>query len=1205
MASDPPPPKGRRVVRIGKYEVIAHIATGGMGAVYRARDTEEGKEVALKVLNPGQAAKPAMVERFRREARSAAKLEHENIVALYEFDEHQGTCYLVMEFVDGIDLHEHVKRNGPLDPEEARRLILQGARALRHANDEGIVHRDVKPSNFLLTRKNGKPLVKLTDFGLAREADNDEFRVTRAGTTVGTLDYIAPEQARDSGLADIRSDLYSLGCTWYHLLAGKAPFPEGGLAERLYKIMNDDPPDVRDLNERVSEETWTILSRLLAKPPQDRYQEPSELIEALLTLEGKATARPRPAKMGGGPRAQKKARRSGPAADTDAERPATVSSRRRRSRLWLGLGVGAVLLLLGGIGLGLGLSRRDRPRDKTDDQARGAPVELPRPAVPVVKAPEKKKEEKKAPPKVEVVAKVRWPSLFKGRERIAADALRKEIEGPWASTPAPGKEPIVLAVGRTAGSLPQPGYVSLAAACAAAPADRPVVIELHDNGPLFDVATGVAGRDLTLRAAKGYRPLLVWDVQRTLEERKRPRKGEKPIDAPLTFLSVRQGHLTLQGIDVALRWPEAVAKPATLVEVFEGELTVRDCTFSVAGKNPDGVTVARFGGERGKDNGGLCRFTRCQVRGNSLTALDLDAPGAEVLFEDCLLVGGDAPLLKVRADDKRGAGLKVVRSTLVCGRNLLELTASPKGKRPIFRWMGWDAILSRWGVSAGGEMLSVREEADMHGITWQAHNCIYAGWQELLTGTKKIGGEALREWQLHWNYLAGDAVASGPWPQQELNRVAALSTELFQPAGPVGFASSASDEQTLGCVLAGLPARDGWLAVISEALPVPADALADATAPEIPAAGDGLYHGERLDLAEMDLGAYLQQVEKAQKFGPRVVLHLRGKGEKTTSPIRIKGSSLVLYFEPPARGEAALALKLGMPMGAEAMIEVEGGGLDVIGGEVRVPDLPAGAIAGLRVPYLLKVRGGDLRLYRCKLEGPRYQLPTNYRGLIHLEGSGATTADKSRSCAIVESVLVSGRDGVALEGMGIRLLVRQSLIVAGSTALGVAPGASCKDRANVSCVLENVTFAAHTAVLRLGDAPEAGTPRDPAIVQARDCAFLNPFPGRKNKACLLVYEGDALARGLLVWQSERDTYDGRLHFHPEPAEPVGRALPDKIEKATSWAQLWGSQGVRETRLEPPLLRSFAARRWDLALLILPSGRGADLNQLGIKRVVRP
>jgi eukaryotic-like serine/threonine-protein kinase len=214
MSSDPAAKKPHRSIRIGKYEVLSHIATGGMGAVYKARDTEDGREVALKVMSPEMASKPSMIERFRREAKHAAKLSHENVVTLYEFGEVNNTWFLAMEFIDGIDLHEYSKRKGPLDPAEALDIILQGCRALNHAYQCGIIHRDIKPSNFLVTRQGERMVIKMTDLGLARQVSNDEFRVTRAGTTVGTLDYMAPEQARDSGLADIRSDLYSLGSTW-------------------------------------------------------------------------------------------------------------------------------------------------------------------------------------------------------------------------------------------------------------------------------------------------------------------------------------------------------------------------------------------------------------------------------------------------------------------------------------------------------------------------------------------------------------------------------------------------------------------------------------------------------------------------------------------------------------------------------------------------------------------------------------------------------------------------------------------------------------------------------------------------------------------------------------------------------------------------------------------------------------------------------
>jgi len=281
MASEPPAKGARRTLRIGKYEVVKHIATGGMGAVYRAVDLDLGRPVALKILPPDLAANPLVVERFRREAKAAAKLRHENIVTIYEFEEDRGTQFLVLEFVEGTDLQAYITQKGRLEPEEARLLLLQAARALDHAHRQGIVHRDIKPSNFLVAQKDGQPLLKLTDLGLARETSEDEFRVTRDGTTVGTVDYMSPEQARNSGLADIRSDIYSLGCTFYHMLAGQAPFAEGSLTERIYKHVETEPEDIRTLNPAVDLGLARILRRMLEKKPADRHQTPAELIGEL------------------------------------------------------------------------------------------------------------------------------------------------------------------------------------------------------------------------------------------------------------------------------------------------------------------------------------------------------------------------------------------------------------------------------------------------------------------------------------------------------------------------------------------------------------------------------------------------------------------------------------------------------------------------------------------------------------------------------------------------------------------------------------------------------------------------------------------------------------------------------------------------------------------------------------------------------------
>ncbi|MBI1914618.1 MAG: serine/threonine protein kinase [Planctomycetes bacterium] len=291
MDSDPASKRAPHDIRLGRYQVIRHLATGGMGAVYLARDPQRGRDVAIKVLSGDTANRPGAVDRFRAEAVHAARLRHENIVSLYDFGEYQGVYFLVLEYVDGTDLHEYISRKQRLDPQEARFITAQAAKALHHAHKQGLVHRDIKPSNLLLARKDGQLLVKLSDFGLARQVDDESFRVTREGTTVGTVDYMSPEQGRDSRAADIRSDIYSLGCTLFHMLAGQAPFPEGGLTERLYKHMTEEPPDVRDLNPRVPEWLAKVLRRMLAKEPADRYQTPKELLKALVRGESEAPSR--------------------------------------------------------------------------------------------------------------------------------------------------------------------------------------------------------------------------------------------------------------------------------------------------------------------------------------------------------------------------------------------------------------------------------------------------------------------------------------------------------------------------------------------------------------------------------------------------------------------------------------------------------------------------------------------------------------------------------------------------------------------------------------------------------------------------------------------------------------------------------------------------------------------------------------------------
>ncbi len=270
----PTPAKERKA--LGKYEVIRLLGAGGMGTVYLATDTDLNRTVALKVLPKERANNPILVKRFKAEALAAAQLRHDNIVTVYEAGEAEGYLYIALEYIEGTDVHELVAKRGVIPVKRSVDIVRQVARALQHAHEQSIVHRDIKPSNLLI-RRDG--MVKLTDLGLARSVDDStETSITRDGTTVGTIDYMSPEQARSSKAADIRSDIYSLGCAWYHMLTGAPPFAEGSVTNKLNAHSTKPLPDPRDQNERIPEGVVAVLRRMTAKEPQDRYQTPAELL---------------------------------------------------------------------------------------------------------------------------------------------------------------------------------------------------------------------------------------------------------------------------------------------------------------------------------------------------------------------------------------------------------------------------------------------------------------------------------------------------------------------------------------------------------------------------------------------------------------------------------------------------------------------------------------------------------------------------------------------------------------------------------------------------------------------------------------------------------------------------------------------------------------------------------------------------------------
>ena len=264
---------------LGKYKLLRHLGKGGMSQVYLAEHIMMRARRAIKVLPPNRVEDATYLERFRIEARAAAKLDDPNIVRAYDIDNDGKNHYLVMEFVEGKDLHVLVKESGPLGYEVAADYIAQVAKGLSHAHEMGLVHRDIKPANCLV---DGNQIVKLLDMGLARLVDDEEsLTLDNNENVLGTADYLAPEQAINSHAADERSDIYSLGCTLYFLLTGHPPFPEGSISERLLKHQTDTPPSILKERPDAPPILVTICERMMSKRPAERYQTAADVAERL------------------------------------------------------------------------------------------------------------------------------------------------------------------------------------------------------------------------------------------------------------------------------------------------------------------------------------------------------------------------------------------------------------------------------------------------------------------------------------------------------------------------------------------------------------------------------------------------------------------------------------------------------------------------------------------------------------------------------------------------------------------------------------------------------------------------------------------------------------------------------------------------------------------------------------------------------------
>ena len=265
------------------YQILRELGRGGMGVVYLAHNRLMGRDEVLKVMSKRLMDHPGGLDRFLREIRAVAKFRHPNIVAAYSAIWIGESLVFSMEYVEGLDLSKLVKAKGPLSVAHACHFAYQAALGLQHAHEAGLIHRDIKPANLMLTRVGKKATIKVLDFGLAkvtREAKLDDG-LTLEGQALGTPDYNAPEQILDAQSADIRADIYSLGCTLYYLLAGRPPFKAQSLYDMYQAHISRDAETLNFVRPEVPSELGALVAKMMAKDPARRFQTPGEVAEAL------------------------------------------------------------------------------------------------------------------------------------------------------------------------------------------------------------------------------------------------------------------------------------------------------------------------------------------------------------------------------------------------------------------------------------------------------------------------------------------------------------------------------------------------------------------------------------------------------------------------------------------------------------------------------------------------------------------------------------------------------------------------------------------------------------------------------------------------------------------------------------------------------------------------------------------------------------
>lgn len=1201
--------------RIGSYGILHPLGSGGMSSVFRAVHVETGHEVALKVLPTAMARNTTILKRFVAEVRSAADLQHPNIVQIYDRGSDDGRFYLVLEYVQGGDLHEYVQHNGPLNAEEAVGLIIQVARGLEYAASRGVIHRDVKPSNVLRT-PDGE--AKIIDLGLALRPEAEDERVTREGTTVGTVDYMAPEQARDSRATSFQSDIYSLGCTLHYLLTGLPPYPGGDITEKLTRHARNPPPDVLATRPDLPPAVGTVLRRMMAKKPEERQSSYRELLSELGAIVGDESSValvPIEEEIGGNRPARDQASLAAAVAaaasavgpesrtslpeislasladdllDEDEDEPvgpprlaglgtpgaagfAIPASLPHAAPLrqpdgvsedawiWRCVIIGAVVIVAV-IGLDLILHPFPNNNAMVAVEAPSRVVAVPRSVEPPAPAAiEREPVRHPSPPAPEASPPGGVPSWEEPADAPAAVAPAKSYpQGvlsaylpSWATVPVPLEADGLRTVVRRAPDARDAGAVASLRQALDVPRG---VVEIADVGPFPIGDLRIPGEARIIRSRPGYRAVV--RIEGTRAEAARSLPGVFNLDAR---------SLVLDSLDLVVNVRDLGLNQKALFHVAGGDLTLRNCTVTIYNpmRSPFAFVRTEAGATRPQSR---IRIEDSLIRGDASLLFDMGQGAAQaVAFRSFL--ASDGPIVRTPdASPQPRHSLHALGSVLACRGPLIDLAGGPRADAGARRLavQAYDSVFGRIGGPGVASLVHSDTAAAVLGqqLDWSGGANLFVGWLGYFSAgpEHEIRSRTLAAFRSTWNEDSqGSREITTEWPATPwVADLAPLALRPFLPGWEGLVDGVARPRPHLKArTLFGFPA------------PVAPTIAHIAGGPR--GVGELTFDVDAIGPWNGDLGAFLR--DNASDPGQRVWVRVIGSGTRTISPVRLgRGASVEIRVEQPPPPPADKPGEVPRPpltfvpaAGASggALLGLEGGCLSISGLRLR-------AEGATDLKSLIRVEDGSLALYRCELSIPQAQghppalvtfvAPTTRPRTSPLPDSPLAGPADRPACVLEDCLLATVGDALRAEvGMGVVSLSRCAVGARGDV-FTLTPARVARSRFFADLRLDRCTIATSGAAVRVDAWPgESPGPDRPWLVSSSDTAYVDLSERTPRESVLCRADAEAFAQGQVFWRQDRDAIELQAF-----AAGGDAPLPNRNrDVAAQWVDLWGSDHIRE------------------------------------------